>query len=94
MIKFTFKYDSETIATIEDVSRLSNKNVFRMFEEAVTQHIKWSLLHELQDIRERMENEGVEIEYNLNSQTEEFPISYLAKEETANMINNRLNTNI
>jgi hypothetical protein len=90
MIKLTFKYDSETIVTVDDVSRLSNKNVFRMFEEAVTQHVKWKLVHELLDIRERMEIEGVEIEYDLNSKTEEFVMSYLAKEELANLIKSRL----
>jgi hypothetical protein len=77
MIKLTFKYDSETIITVEDVSRLSNKNVLRKFEKAVTQQIIWRLLNELRDIRGRMEKEGVEIEYDHNSKTDDFTVTYL-----------------
>lgn len=90
MIKFNFKYNREAIATIDNVSRFSNKEVWNKFEEAVTQQIKHILINELGDIREKLENGNVVIECNFNPVTQDFDYSYIAGSDLADLIKTRL----
>lgn len=90
MITFIFKYNGEIIATIENLSKLSNKKVWKMFEEAITQHAKGSLLTNLSPIREKLETETVIFEYDFNSNTEEYNISYKANSEVGDLIEQHL----
>lgn len=90
MIKFLFKYDTEPIATVDNISRFSNKDVWNKFEEAVTQQTKSTLINEFSDIRQKMEDENVIIECNFNPATQDFDYSYLASHELADLIEHRL----
>jgi hypothetical protein len=90
MIKFIFKYNTEQIATVDDISRFSNKDVWNKFEEAVTQQTKSTLISEFNDIRQKMETEKVVIECNFNSVTQDFDYSYSASRELADLIKSRL----
>jgi hypothetical protein len=86
MLIFNFSYDNEAIATIHNLSKLSNKKIWKMLEEAITIHAKGNLLSELNPIRERLEKETVIIDYNFDSKKNEFDISYQANNDLANLI--------
>ena len=90
MVKFVFKYDTELIATVENISRFSNKDVWNKFEEVVTQQIKFKLLNEFSDIRKEMENGNLNIECNFNPATENFDYRFSADNQLADLIENRL----
>ncbi len=85
MIKFIFKYDTEQIAIVDNISRFSNKDVWKKFEETVTQQNKSTLINEFSDIRQRMEDENVVIECNFNPATQNFDYSYIASHELADL---------
>lgn len=90
MINFVFKYDGESVAVIDNISRLSNKDVWSKFEEAVTQKIKSTLISDLADIRQQLEDGGVQIECNFNSLTQDFNFKYLASSQLTDLIESRL----
>jgi len=90
MIKFHFKYNTESIAHIENISKFSNKDVWNKFEEVVTQNIKSMLINELSDIREKIENEDVRIECNFNPEVQDFEFLIEASNEIADLIERRL----
>ncbi|HWJ30285.1 MAG TPA: hypothetical protein VNS32_27365 [Flavisolibacter sp.] len=90
MIKFTFKYNSDVVASIDNISKFSNKDVWRKFEEVVTQQIKSLLINELGDIRQRLEEGNVSIECNFNPKVQEFEFSYLAPSDLATLIESRI----
>ncbi len=90
MIQLFFKYDNEVIATVHNLSRLSNNAVWKLFTEAVTQQSKSKLIHEFNDIRDRLENENAIIIYNFDPVTQEFQPEYLANGELTRLIQDRL----
>ena len=83
-------YDTESIATVDNISRFSNKDVWGKFEEAVTQQTKSTLINEFADIRQKMESENVVIECNFNPATQDFDYTYVASNELADLIESRL----
>lgn len=90
MISFVFSYNTEEIATINDLSKFSNKTIWKLFEETVTQQTKSMLINELSDIRDKLEKEQVIINCNFNIEKQDFEFSFEATDELNQLILDRL----
>ena len=86
MIKFEFQFDNKEIATVNNISDLFRNQVWKMFEEAVTQHVKPLLIHDLEPIRDELEKGNAKIICNFNKETEQFDFSYIASPEVADKL--------
>ena len=72
MIRFEYKINERATIAVDDVSILFNKHHWSQFQEAVTQHLKQTLIHDLASLRDEIEESNCLIRYVYDSSTSSY----------------------